>query len=149
MAKNTRSLWTMVYLVQLGGTFRNSEPDDLMSSCKHVLWLLQGVVLNISISVSVIMLGVCQCGRYLISLEENGGGGSSLTQWLSNQCSSSSIYSDMYKLYAGKVTSHKLSSISIYTRTFSALLSASLRCEIEKIAVWGSNWGHQSASLCS
>lgn len=68
---------------------------------------------------------------------------------LSNQCSSSSIYSDMYMLYAGKVTSHKWSSISIYTRTFPALLSASLRCEIAEIAVWRSNWGYQSASLRS
>lgn len=65
----------MVDLVQRGGTYRNSEPDDLVSSCKHVLWLLQGFVLNISFSVSVIMLGVCQCGRYSISLEENGEGG--------------------------------------------------------------------------
>lgn len=46
-AKNVRCLWTMVNLVRLSET-QKRQWQNLRISCKHVLWLLQRFVLNIS-----------------------------------------------------------------------------------------------------
>lgn len=46
-AKNVRCLWTMVKLVRLSET-QKRQWQNLRISCKHVLWLLQRFVLNIS-----------------------------------------------------------------------------------------------------